>query len=431
MFSMFFLVTLFVICNQSPVEKLEEDNFTKYISENKYVLVKFYAPWCGHCKSLAPEYVKAAEKSPDLGVKVAEVDCTEETELCQTNGIKGYPVIKLFTNGIPITYEELSNLTSGSFIVGYFPVLLILILSQDTETQDFQEFKTASMSGDLQFVYEDKKTIRFSGEITSEAVDKFIDDNYIPDVVWLTRDNMKYVFKDGLKVVVFCVNSTMPPILGFPQVLEEAVNTVDMKVSNRFQAQIQFVIIDAINPDFVGIIEFFGFSKIPSFGGVYLNGSISKFFPTDDSFEKDNIVDFADKFLNNKLESNSFIFIDAPWCGHCKKLMPIWDHLASSFESNDGIIIAKTDATKNEYDFDIQKFPTLVFFPKSAKSFETHSVYTGDRKLNDLVGFVKSMSSSPSVSFVVLLLRFLLQKNFNVVTGLFLSLEVPCLILFI
>lgn len=70
-------------------------------------MVEFYAPWCGHCKSLAPEYSAAAEvlgkKTPALFV--AKVDATVEKKLAERFSIQGFPKLVFFKKGEQIEYN--------------------------------------------------------------------------------------------------------------------------------------------------------------------------------------------------------------------------------------------------------------------------------------------------------------------------------------
>ncbi|KAJ9118202.1 hypothetical protein QFC22_004107 [Naganishia vaughanmartiniae] len=89
----------------SDVIDLTSSNFDSEVNGEKLALVEFFAPWCGHCKSLAPHYEEAAtELKNKEGIKLAKVDCTENQELCQEHGVKGYPTLKVFREGVAADY---------------------------------------------------------------------------------------------------------------------------------------------------------------------------------------------------------------------------------------------------------------------------------------------------------------------------------------
>lgn len=74
---------------------------------------------------------------------------------------------------------------------------------------------------------------------------------------------------------------------------------------------------------------------------------------------------------------------DAPWCGHCKQLAPIWDQLAEHFIEDKDVVIAKMDATKNEVvSVQVQAFPTLKWISKDTN--EVGVFLKADRVINHL-----------------------------------------------
>ena len=64
-------------------------------TSGKSVFVKFYAPWCGHCKKLAPDWDKlTADFAGNDDVVIASVDCTAGgKELCEQSGVQGFPTL--------------------------------------------------------------------------------------------------------------------------------------------------------------------------------------------------------------------------------------------------------------------------------------------------------------------------------------------------
>lgn len=84
---------------KQDVIELTDSNFEEMVIKSKDLwLVEFFAPWCGHCKNLAPHWASAASELKGR-VKLGAVDATVHTRWAQQYGVQGYPTIKFFPAG--------------------------------------------------------------------------------------------------------------------------------------------------------------------------------------------------------------------------------------------------------------------------------------------------------------------------------------------
>jgi thioredoxin domain-containing protein 5 len=82
---------------EGQVLPLDSDTFQATLAKGP-AFVKFFAPWCGHCKKLAPTWKQLARHMQDK-VTVAEVNCDDHSSLCKAQGIQGYPTLVWYAAG--------------------------------------------------------------------------------------------------------------------------------------------------------------------------------------------------------------------------------------------------------------------------------------------------------------------------------------------
>lgn len=98
MLRLIFLAALTGFTWASDVLEYTDDDFESKIGDHGLALVEFFAPWCGHCKRLAPEYELAATRLKGT-VPLVKVDCTSNSNICSKYGVNGYPTLKIFRDG--------------------------------------------------------------------------------------------------------------------------------------------------------------------------------------------------------------------------------------------------------------------------------------------------------------------------------------------
>jgi thioredoxin 1 len=94
------------------VVELTKDNFEEVVTKNSFVIIDFWAPWCGPCRSFAPTYQKVSEDHPD--VVFAKVNTEEEHEIAGHFQIRSIPTLMIFRDKI-IIFSEAGALPESAF----------------------------------------------------------------------------------------------------------------------------------------------------------------------------------------------------------------------------------------------------------------------------------------------------------------------------
>ncbi|KAJ7947808.1 Protein disulfide-isomerase [Quillaja saponaria] len=305
------------VVDDKDVVVLKERNFTDVIENNQFVMVEFYAPWCGHCQALAPEYAAAATELKGENVVLAKVDATEENELSQEYDVQGFPTVLFFIDGVhkPYTGQRTKDaivtwikkkigpgiynittldeaeriLTSESKIVlGYLNSLV---------GPESEELAAASrLEDDVNFYQtrEDEKLSHFDGQFVKSAIVDFVFSNKLPLVTTFTRESAPLIFESKIKkqLLLFVTSNDSEKVL--PEFQEAA---------KIFKGKLIFVHVEMDNED-VGkpVSDYFGISgdspKVLAYTG---NDDATKFVLEGEVTLK-NIKAFGEDFLEDKLK---------------------------------------------------------------------------------------------------------------------------------
>ncbi|KAI8032280.1 Protein disulfide isomerase-like 1-3 [Camellia lanceoleosa] len=328
------------VVDEKDVVVLKDSNFSDFIAKNRYVMVEFYAPWCGHCQALAPEYAAAATELKGE-VVLAKVDATEESELAQKYEIQGFPTVYFFIDGVHKDYSgqrtkdaivswvkkktgpgiyNLSTVEEAEHILTAEPKVVLGFLDSLVGPQSEELSAASRLEEDVSFYQtsspemaklfhidpqakrpalvllkkETEKISHFDGQFIKSAITQFVYENKLPLVTTLTRESAPLIFENPIKnqLLLFATSND-----------SETFQPMFQEAAKAFKGKLIFVYVEMDNEDFGRpVSEYFGVSGDAPRVIAYTGNDDARKFVLDSDLTLSSIKSFGEDFLEDKLK---------------------------------------------------------------------------------------------------------------------------------
>jgi protein disulfide-isomerase A1 len=263
----------------------------------------------------------------------------------------------------------------------------------------------------------DESPVVFADKIESAALNVFAQTESVPTLIDFSEDYIEPIFGNK-KAALFLFRSAdakdseyMKTFAAASKSMKGDILFVESGVSEGIQERLaEFIgvtkddlptmrILDpAANMKkftWEGKMDDLNADAISKFVGDFKAGSLQAFLKSEEvpAEQGDVTVLVGKNFKELVIDSDDDVLVKfyAPWCGHCKKLTPVWDELGKDLKDVKGLKIAKMDSTANEVDgVEIKGYPTLKFYAKGAKDAPVD--YDGERGAEDFKKWLKEKS---------------------------------------